>query len=216
VAILYQDDSFGRVGLAGVVKALDRRGMALIAEGTYMRNTTAVKTAFLDIRRSQPDAVVMVGAYKPCAKFITLARQFNLDARFVNISFVGSAALAKACGAAGEGVIVSQVVPLPDQREIPLIARYRDAVLALNPDSRPGFVSLEGYLIGRLVVEALRLAGPDITRDKLLTTIYEVGKFDLDGLTLVFGPDDNQGLDRVFMTVIGPQGRFHRVGDPHE
>ena len=216
VAILYQDDSFGRVGLAGVVKALDRRGMALIAEGTYMRNATAVKTAFLDIRRSQPDAVVMVGAYKPCAKFIKLARQFNLDARFVNISFVGSDALAKELGADGEGVIVSQVVPLPDQREIPIIARYREAVLALNPDTRPGFVSLEGYLIGRLVVEALGLAGPDITRDKLLTTIYEVGKFDLDGLTLVFGPNDNQGLDRVFMTVIGPQGRFHRVGDPHE
>ena len=216
VAILYQDDSFGRVGLAGVVKALDRRGMALIAEGTYMRNTTAVKTAFLDIRRSQPDAVVMVGAYKPCAKFIKLARQFNLDARFVNISFVGSDALAKELGADGEGVIVSQVVPLPDQREIPIIARYREAVLALNPNTRPGFVSLEGYLIGRLVVEALGLAGPDITRDKLLTTIYEVGKFDLDGLTLVFGPNDNQGLDRVFMMVIGPQGRFHRVGDPHE
>ena len=120
VAILYQDDSFGRVGLAGVVKALDRRGMALIAEGTYMRNTTAVKTAFLDIRRSQPDAVVMVGAYKPCAKFIKLARQFNLDARFVNISFVGSDALAKELGADGEGAIVSQVVPLPDQREIPI------------------------------------------------------------------------------------------------
>jgi ABC-type branched-subunit amino acid transport system substrate-binding protein len=216
VAILYQDDSFGRVGLAGVVKALDQRGMALIAEGTYMRNTTAVKTAFLAIRRSQPDAVVMVGAYKPCAEFIKLARRFSLDARFVNISFVGSDALAKELGKDGEGVIVSQVVPLPDEREIPIVKRYREAVLASSPDSRPGFVSLEGYLIGRLVVEALRRAGPDITREKLLTTIYEVGEFDLDGLTLVYGAADNQGLDRVFLTVIGANSQFYRVNDANE
>ena len=213
VAILYQDDSFGRVGLAGVVKALDRRGLALIAEGTYMRNTSAVKTAFLAIRRSQPEAVVMVGAYKPCAAFIKLARRFEIDARFVNISFVGSDALAKELGEAGEGVIISQVVPLPDEREIPLVKRYREAILASNPDSRPGFVSLEGYLIGRLVVDALRHAGPDISREKFLSTIYEVGEFDFDGLSLVYGAADNQGLDRVFLTAIGADGRFHRVDD---
>jgi ABC-type branched-subunit amino acid transport system substrate-binding protein len=213
VAILYQDDSFGRAGLSGVVKALDRRRITLVAEGTYMRNTTAVKTAFLAIRRSHPDAVVMVGAYKPCAEFIKLARRFNLDARFVNISFVGSQALARELGAAGEGVIITQVVPLPDDREIPVVGRYREALLASNPESQPGFVSFEGYLIGRLVVEALRKTGPDVTREKLLTTIYDVGNFDLDGLVLTYGSGDNQGMDRVFLTVIGSDGRFGQVND---
>ncbi len=213
VAILYQDDSFGRVGLAGVVKALDRRGMALVAEGTYMRNTTAVKTAFLAIRRSRPEAVVMVGAYKPCAAFIKLARRFDLDARFVNISFVGSDALAKELGADGEGVIVSQVVPLPDDRSMAIVRQYREAILASNPDARPGFVSLEGYLIGRLVVEALNAAGPEITRQRLMSTIYDIGEFDLGGLAMVFGSSDNQGLDQVFLTVIGPEGRFQRLSD---
>lgn len=216
VAILYQDDSFGRAGLAGVIKALDRRGISIVAEGTYMRNTTAVKSAFLAIRRSRPDAVAMVGAYKPCAEFIKLARQFDLDARFVNISFVGSRALAKELGDDGKGVIVSQVVPLPDDRAIPIVRRYRDALLAFNPDAQPGFVSLEGYLIGRFVVEALRKTGPELTREKFLTTIYDVGEFDLDGLVLVYGSGDNQGMDQVFMTVIGSGGRFGKVSNVNE
>ena len=216
VAILYQDDSFGRAGLAGVIKALDRRGISIVAEGTYMRNTTAVKSAFLAIRRSHPDAVVMVGAYKPCAVFIKLARQFDLDARFVNISFGGSQALAKELGDDGNGVIVSQVVPLPDDRANPLVRRYRDALLAFSPDSQPGFVSLEGYVIGRFVVEALRKTGPELTREKFLTTIYNVGKFDLDGLVLVYGSGDNQGMDQVFMTVIGSGGRFGKVSNVNE
>jgi branched-chain amino acid transport system substrate-binding protein len=216
VAILYQDDSFGRAGLAGVIKALDRRGISIVAEGTYMRNTTAVKSAFLAIRRSRPDAVAMVGAYKPCAEFIKLARQFDLDARFVNISFVGSRALAKELGDDGKGVIVSQVVPLPDDRAISIVRRYRDALLAFNPDAQPGFVSLEGYLIGRFVVEALRKTGPELTREKFLTTIYDVGEFDLDGLVLVYGSGDNQGMDQVFMTVIGSGGRFGKVSNVNE
>jgi ABC-type branched-subunit amino acid transport system substrate-binding protein len=212
VAILYQDDSFGRAGLSGVVRALDRRAMALVAEGTYMRNTTAIKTAFLAIRRSDPQAVVMVGAYKPCAAFIRLARRFDLDALFVNISFVGSKALAKELDGDGVGVIVTQVVPLPDDRAVPLVARYRDALLASSPDTLPGFVSLEGYLIGLLVVAALREAGPDVTRERLLATIYEVGTFDFGGVTLTYGPGDNQGMDRVFPTVIGSDGGFGRLG----
>ena len=94
IALLYQDDGFGRVGLAGVTAALEKRGMTLAAEGTYTRNTLAVKRALLNIRKVKPDAVVMVGAYKPVAEFIRLSRKLSFNPTFVNISFVGSKALA--------------------------------------------------------------------------------------------------------------------------
>jgi len=211
IAILYQDDSFGRAGLKGVRDALTRRHMDLVAEGTYMRNTTAVKRALLAIRKSRPEAVVMVGAYKPCATFIRVARQIALHAAFVNISFVGSKALSQELGPAGEGVIVTQVVPLPEDSRIPLVARYQCALHAVDQDVEPGFVSLEGYIVGRLVIEALdRLDGP-VTRESLLSTIKEVGDFDLDGVALSYGPDDNQGMDRVFLTVIQADGSFEAV-----
>ena len=211
IAILYQDDTFGRAGLSGVQKAMDKRGMKLVAEGTYERNTTAVKTALLAIRAANPEAVVMVGAYKPCAEFIKLARKLKMDAVFVNISFVGSNALAKELGPDGQGVVVTQVVPFPEDTGIPLVARYQKALKAANANAEVGFVSLEGYMVGELVIQALqKLQGP-ITRDALLSTIKQVGTFDLGGVTLSYGPEDNQGMDQVFLTVIQADGSFKPV-----
>ena len=211
IAILYQDDTFGRAGLSGVSKAMEKRGMKLVAEGTFERNTTAVKTALLAIRKAGPEAVVMVGSYKPCAEFIKLAHRLKLDAVFVNISFVGANALAKELGEDGKGVVVTQVVPFPGDMSIPLVVRYQKALKTANPDAQIGFVSLEGYMVGRLIIEALgKVKGP-VTRAGLLSTIKEVGTFDLGGITLSYGPDDNQGMDQVFFTVIRADGSFKPV-----
>lgn len=211
IAILYQDDSFGRAGLSGVLAALRRRNIGLAAEGTYKRNTTAVKRALLAIRKVDPEAVVIVGAYKPTAAFIRLARQLDLDPVFIAISFVGSRALADELGPEGEGVLITQVVPLPRNRTIPVVAQYQDALRARDPEAMFGFVSLEGYLVGRLVVAALNLLGPDVTRKGLLATIREMEAFDLGGITLSFSSDDNQGSDEVFFTRIERDGRFSAV-----
>jgi len=194
-----------------VKRALEKRGLALVAEGTYMRGTTAVKRALLAIRRGHPQAVVMVGAYKPCAEFIKLARMIKLDAVFVNISFVGSEPLAEELRHDGEGVVVTQVVPLPNNTNIPLIARYQRALKSVDPSARPGFVSLEGYVAGRLVVDALNRSENPITRAGFLATIKNVGVFDLDGVTLAYGPASNQGMDTVYLTVIQPDGSFKAV-----
>ena len=211
IAILYQDDTFGRAGYDGVTKALEKRGMKLVAEGTYERNTTAVKMALLAIRKADPEAVVMVGTYKPCAEFIKLAHKLKLNPVFVNISFVGASALAKELGEDGTGVVVTQVVPFPGDTSLPLVARYQKALKATKPEAEPGFVSLEGYMVGRLIIEALgKVKGP-VTRAGLLSTIKQVGTFDLGGITLSYGPDNNQGMDRVFLTEIQADGTFKPI-----
>ena len=209
IAILYQDDSFGRVGLDGVNKALDKRGLKLVAEGTYQRNTTAVKEALLQIRKSDPQAVVMVGAYKPIAEFIKLARKVKLNSTFVNISFVGSDALAKELGPDGEGVVITQVVPFPWDSSIPLVQQYQAALQAHDSKAQPGFVSLEGYIVGRMTIAALEKVQGDVTRQAFLQAL--TGSFDLGGVTLTFGQGDNQGMDDVFLTVIQPDGTFKAV-----
>ncbi|MHA3916453.1 ABC transporter substrate-binding protein [Halovulum sp. GXIMD14793] len=211
IAILYQDDGFGRVGLDGVTQALEKRGMSLAAEGTYTRNTVAVKSALLDIRKAEPDAVVMVGAYKPIAEFIKLSRKLKFEPAFVNISFVGSKALAAELGEDGEGVIVSQVVPFPWDRSVPVVAAYQDAIAAVDAAAEPGFVSLEGYIVGRLAIEALQAAGAELTRDSYLAALAGLGDIDLGGLTLSYGAGDNQGLDQVFMTRINADGGFDPI-----
>ena len=216
VALLYQDDLFGLAGRSGVVAALERRSMKLVAEGTYMRNTTAVKTALLTIRNAKPQAVGMIGTYMACAEFIRLARRIGLNAVFVNISFVGSNALAKELGKEGEGLVISQVVPFPEDASIPLVDRYQKALKAAEPEGEFGFVSLEGYMVGRLAVEALGRLGRSVTRAGLLTAIKEGGAFDLGGITLSYSPDNNQGMDRVFLTIIQADGSIKpvvRLGD---
>jgi len=211
IAILYQDDSYGRAGLAGVKLALDRRNMDLVAEGTYKRNTTAVKTAVLSIRKGKPEAVIMIGAYKPSAEFIRIARKVGVDAKFLNVSFVGSKALAKALGKAGAGVIVTQVVPFPEDSATPIVADYQKALKLSGSVGEPGFVSLEGYLVGKLTVSVLESMGDSVTREGFLDKIMEIGKYDLGGVSLTYGANDNQGMDQVFLTVIGPDGRFTAV-----
>jgi branched-chain amino acid transport system substrate-binding protein len=211
IAIFYQDDAFGRAGLDGVKTAMTKRGMELVAEATYERNTVAVKSALLTLKRAEPEAVVMVGAYKPCAEFIKLARKTDFSPVFVNISFVGASALAKELGADGEGVIVSQVVPFPWDASLKVVADYQAAIKAAYPQAEPEFVSLEGYLVGRLVIAALDKTGADPTRDGLLATIKQTGQFGIGGLAMTFGPDDNEGLDTVFLTVLQADGKFKPV-----
>ncbi|MBV9427105.1 MAG: ABC transporter substrate-binding protein [Bradyrhizobiaceae bacterium] len=206
IAIFYQDDAFGRAGLDGVKAAMSKRGLELAEEATYERNTVAVKTALLTLRRAAPDAVVMVGAYKPCAELIKLAHKLEFNPVFVNISFVGASALAKELGPDGKGVVISQVVPFPWDTSLKVVADYQTAIKAT-----PDFVSLEGYLVGRLAIAALEKMSGEPTREGLLKVIKDTGRFDIGGLAMTFGPAKNEGLDQVFLTVIQSDGSFKAV-----
>jgi branched-chain amino acid transport system substrate-binding protein len=210
IAILYQDDAFGLAGLEGVQRAMAKRNMQLVASGSFKRNTVAVKSALLDIMKAQPEAVVTVAPYKPVAEFVKLAHDVQLNTLFVAISFVGSDSLAKELGRDGAGVIVSQVVPSPWDEKLPVIAAYQHALSAADPAAKPGFVSLEGYLVGRLTVDALKRIKGEPTREALLDAVNEA-PFDMGGITLTYGPNKNQGSDQVFFTILQADGTFKPV-----
>jgi branched-chain amino acid transport system substrate-binding protein len=210
IAILYQDDAFGLAGLDGVQQAMAKRNLTLVASGSFKRNTTAVKSALLDIMKAQPEAVVTIGPYKPVAEFIKLAHRVQMNAVFVAISFVGSDSLAQELGSEGAGVIVSQVVPSPWDESLPVVASYHQAITAADPIAKPGFVSLEGYTVGRLVVDALKRVKGEPTREALLDAINSA-PFDLGGVTLSYGPTKNQGSDQVFFTILQADGTFRPV-----
>ncbi len=211
ISIFYQNDSFGRAGLKGLRGAVERRGLSLVEEVYYPRNTEAVKVAVLDLRHADAEAVVIVGAYKPAASMIRWARRLNFNPYFINISFIGSSALAQELGSDGAGVYVTQVVPFPFSFELPVVAKYHAALAQFDPESSPSFVSLEGYLAGRLVIEGLRLTGANPTRQGFLKALSEAGTIDLDGFKLNYGVGDNQGSDQVFLTRLDAFGKFQSV-----
>ena len=213
IAVLYQDDSFGRAGYNGALAALKSRGMDPVSVGLYPRNTTAVKTALLDLAKGRPEGIIMVGAYEPIGTFIQWARLTKLvDAYFIVISFVGSNALAEMLGPDGEGVYVTQVVPFPTDSSIPVVASYLASLSEFDPGAQPGFVSFEGYLAGRLAIAGLEFCGRDVTRECFVDNLLHAGELDLDGFRLSYtGAADNQGSDTVFLTVIGPDGSYRPI-----
>jgi ABC-type branched-subunit amino acid transport system substrate-binding protein len=205
VACFYQNDSYGFAGLRGIEIALAKRGMKLVSKGSYERNTIAVMGAMRDIYQQQPEAVVLVGAYSACAEFIKLSRnKIAGETVFCNISFVGTESLRKALDGYGEGVIVSQVVPSPHDTNITLIGNFKRAMAKYQHDAAMSFTSLEGFIAGKLFGKIAMAVKGELTREKFISTMEEVGQFDLGGLVLEFGPLDHQGLDAIYLTQIYP------------
>lgn len=205
IACFYQNDSYGFAGLKGIEPALQRRGMQLVSRGSYERNTIAVMGGLQEIYRADPEAVILVGTYAACAEFIKLSKAKKPGSRvFANISFVGTESLKNALGRFGEDVIVSQVVPFPWDNNLPLIREYREAMHRYQRDVPIGFISLEGYIAGKLFAAIARAVPGKLTREKFIETMQQIGQFDVNGVILRFGKNDHQGMDSIYLTTIYP------------
>ena len=209
IAVMYQDDSFGRAGYNGANAALHRRYLEPVSVGLYQRNTTAVKTGLLDVRKGDPQAVIVVGAYQPVAAVIAWAREIGMNPVFMTVSFVGSNALAQELGAGGKGVVVTQVVPFPTDTSVPAVAAYQKALAEHTPDVEPGFVSLEGYMAGRLAIAGVERCGDGLTRACFLSVLRNAVPIEMDGMELSYSQEEsNQWSDSVYLTMIGEDGEY--------
>jgi ABC-type branched-subunit amino acid transport system substrate-binding protein len=203
IACFYQSDTYGLSCVKDLEKILAKRGLALVGSSQYESGTLAVKSAALSLLRSKPQAVILVGALHPCAAFIRLAKKLGMDnVEFCALSFAGALRFAPELGAAGEGVILSQVTPDPLKETTPLITEFAQAMRSHQPEATPGFASLEGYIAGRVFLKAAAAAGPNPTRASFMTALEDLGAFDIGGIPLSFSPSDHQGLDQVFLFVI--------------
>jgi ABC-type branched-subunit amino acid transport system substrate-binding protein len=217
IAVFYQYDAYGFDGLKGTEIALKGYGLVPIATGTYIRGTLDVEEGLEKIMAKGADAVMMIGTYEPCAKFIHLARERDFSAVFCNVSFVGADKLAKILGHTDERIIVTQVVPPPEvsakDKDLWGIREYIDLLGRYFPQDTPNFVSLEGYINARVLVEGLKRAGKDLDRESFITAIESISELDL-GIdnTLSFSAQDHQGLERVYFTSLR-NGKFVWLDD---
>ena len=214
IAILYQDDSFGRAGLEGITQALQRRGITLSAEATFRRNTLAVKQAVITISKKKPQAIVMIGPYEPIAAFIKTYKTMGQNPAFTTLSFVGTEALAQLLGNDGKDVVVTEVMPFPFNQESALVKNYQAALKNYNPELSIGYVSLEGYLAGRFAIQILESIGDDVTREKFIKQIYSAEEIKIDDISMAFGADDNQGMTSIYMSKLTGDGKFIPLSNP--
>ncbi|MBI5663629.1 MAG: ABC transporter substrate-binding protein [Nitrospirae bacterium] len=209
-SVLYQNDGFGLAVLSGTEKALKKRGMEVVGRGSFQRNTVAINEGFTAIKDASPDAVVLVGPYAPIAAIIKLAKQEKLPAKLATVSFVGTDNLVSAVGGEGEGVVISQVVPFPDDTAIPVVKECADAMKKYYPDQKLGFINLEGCITAKVMAFALEKGGKDLTREGLIGTLENIKGVDIGGVSINMGPDDHQALDNVFLTQI-KDGRITQI-----
>ncbi len=208
IAVFYQDDAYGQAGLKGVEIAMTKRGMKISALGTVERNTIKVENAVKTINAAKPDAVVMISAYTSCAEFIRQMKRAGSGATFYNVSFVGSKALADALGKEGVGVAISQVVPFPWGTAVPVVKEYQ-RLSARAGHTDYNFSAIEGFLVAKVVVEGLRRAGRDLTREKFVDTMEKLD-VDLGGFYVTYSPKVHTGSKFVDLTIIGRDGKFLR------
>jgi ABC-type branched-subunit amino acid transport system substrate-binding protein len=209
IAVFYQNDSYGKAGLTGVQIAMKKRNLAIAATGTVERNTIDVGAAVKAIGAVQPDAVVMISAYTSIAEFVRQMKKAGSAAQFHNVSFVGSKALSNALGPEGYGVVISQVVPFPWYPGVPVVKEYQ-RILKAAGNTAYGFGSLEGYLAAKVMVEGLRRAGRDLTRESLITALESMNNVDFGGFVISFSRTSHAGSDYVELTMIGRDGNFVR------
>jgi branched-chain amino acid transport system substrate-binding protein len=213
IAFFTQRDSSGDAGFTLAMTALRRHGAidprAVLHVG-YERNTLAVEgaVASLLIEENPPRAVVMLGAYAPCAKFIRLCRASDLSPLFLNVSFVGSNSLAEALGKTDARIIVTQVVPSPADNSVPIVREYQDDLKDIDWSASAGFGDLEGYIDARILTLALEKIQGQPTRESVVDALEELGKFDIGlGETLYLSRTEHQASHRVWPTMLRG-GRF--------
>ena len=203
LAFFTQNDAYGDSGYSGGISALKALGYTdaeRLPHARYPRNTLDVEAGLARVLEPgvDPHAIIMVGAYKPCAKFIKLARKHGLRALFVNVSFVNGDELNRELGPDGKGVVVTQVVPSYDS-DLPVIHEYRASIAPEDV----GFISLEGYVAAKAMVEGLQRAGPNATRESFIDAYETGGAFDLGlGISHQLSKTRHQISDKVWPTVI--------------
>ncbi len=207
-SVIHYDDAVGKENLAAVEVALTKRGLKAASIGTLKRNQTDLGAAVSDVVKAAPDVVIATTLYKTTGDFIKSARKAGSGAQFASTSFVGASALASELGDQGTGVVVAQVVPPYARASIPIVREYQAAIEKSLGKKGYSFTSLEAYIGAKVLVEAIRRAGANPTREGLLKTLDSMQNFNVGGYLVDFSPSNHNGSKFVELTAISKAGRF--------
>ena len=209
IAVMYQDDGFGKAGLLGVTNALDKRKLKLAVAAGYERNTDKVEEAVKKIKASDAQAIIMVSVNKSTAAFMKLYRESGGGAQMYNISVVDPVELVKLAGLKNaHGLGISQVMPYPYMANMPVVREYQTLLKKYAPKELINYTSFEEFVGAKVLVEALRRAGPKPTRAKVVKALESMGNYDTGGISVSYSPGNRIGSRYVEVTVIGSTGKL--------
>ena len=207
-SIVHYDDVVGRENYTAVERALKKRGLAPVSVGVFKdRAKPDIDAGMKEVLKGNPDVVIFTTLYKATADSIKAARKMGSNAFMASNSFPGANQLAKELGKDASGVIVATVVPPYARMSLPVVNEYRAAMEKYMGRKDFSFTSIEAFLAAKATVEALRRAGPKLTREAFMKAL-DVLNYDTGGYTVAFGPKDHNGSSFVELTIIGRDGTF--------
>lgn len=211
-AVFYQDDPFGLDGLASAEAAIRKAGSELVAKAGYKKNTTDVAAAVKAINDAAPQAVIMVSNTAASAEFVKESRAVNNLAQFVALSVTDGPQVVEHIGKEkAKGLALTQVVPDPNSRSIPLIREIQQNFAKFKPaDVSLNHTFIEGYLGAKILVEGLRRAGPNPTRKKLRDALEQISDYDVGGQYVGFSASNHVGAHYVDITILNKEGKLLR------
>jgi len=208
-SVVYYDDVVGRENFSAVERALKKRSLEPVSLAAFKdRANPDIEAGVAAIAKGLPDVVILTTLYKASADFVKLARKSGVVAQVVSNSFPGASPLAKELGKEGAGVIVATVVPPPTKRSLPIVHEYQAAIEKQTGKKDFSFTSLESYIAAKVAVQALRRAGPQLTRQGFMRELDALKDFDAGGYTVSFSPTNHNGSSFVELTVIGKDLKF--------
>jgi len=210
VGVIYPEDAFGAAVLEGVKAALKTLNAEPIAAASYQRQTAQVGGAIDTVKAANPEAVVLVGPANTVAPILKQSHARGWKPLFLTVSFVGTDDLIQEAGLDSDGMVITQVVPPYYLTDYKTVALYRRELTRYFPSAQPNFVSLEGFVDAMVLVEGLKRAGKELTRDGLIRGIESIHEFDMGlgpQLKLNYSSKSHKGFDHVLPTSLSPIGR---------
>jgi len=205
IGVIYQDDPFGKAVLDGVKLALQKHNATPVGLGTFTRNSVDVAAGLKDVMAARPQAVVIAGPYAPAAAIVKEAHSSGWRPQFLTVSFVGTEEFIKEAGSDADGTIITQVMPPYDHTDYATVSEYRKCLAKYSPGEAPTFVSLEGFVDAMVLVEGLKRAGKEPTREKFIAAIESLHDMNVGlgpKLILNYSSTDHKGFDSVYPTVV--------------
>jgi ABC-type branched-subunit amino acid transport system substrate-binding protein len=209
-SIVYYDDVVGKENYAAVDRALKKRNLQVVSVASFKdRAKPDIEAGVKEVAKGRPDVVILTTLYKATADFVRAAKSSGLSAQMASNSFPGASPLAKELGKDGAGVIVATVVPPPGKRSLPIVQEYQAAIEKQLGKKEYSFTSLESYIGAKVIVEALRRAGPKPTREAFMHALDGLKGYDTGGYLVSFSPTDHNGSSFVELTIIGQGQKFN-------
>ncbi len=206
VTVIHYDDEIGNQNYATVERIMKAAGKTA-ASVKLNRNGKVEPAQVQAIIKSDPEVIIATTLYGATSQVLKMLHQANRPYNMTSLSFVGPSQLAKAAGADGVGVSVAGVVPPPAKTILPVVKECGDAMREAGIADL-NYTNLEACISAKVLVEAIRRTGKDLTRDNLYKTLANFGAYDAGGYRVSFGPDSREGSHYVELAVISKHGQF--------